>query len=196
MEDCLAELKRKLAEGGRAGNAGGDDDFGAVAGLQGLSVVKAWNQVAIKEHALRERTADRTLARAVPWIRAQGDRPFFAFVHFYDVHGPYDPHGKLGPAPTDGAPLDLPFYWPARDRAVTDVAWLEAAYDQEVAYVDGAVGQVLDALGPELDHTLLIVTADHECSGAALIGGAVVFFALLGHILWQLRQSRAEVQAD
>jgi hypothetical protein len=25
-----------------------------------------------------------------------------------------------------------------------------------------------------------------------LIGGAVVFFALLGHILWQLRQSRAE----
>lgn len=138
-----------------------DDDFGAVAGLQGLSVVKAWNQVAIREHALRERTADRTLARALPWLRAQGDRPFFAFVHFYDVHGPYDPHGKLGPAPTDGAPLQLPFYWPARDRAVTDVAWLEAAYDQEVAYVDGAVGQVLDALGPALDHTVVVVTSDH-----------------------------------
>ena len=33
-------------------------------------------------------------------------------------------------------------------------------------------------------------------SHRTLIGGAVVFFALLGHILWQLRQSRAETQAD
>ena len=33
-------------------------------------------------------------------------------------------------------------------------------------------------------------------SQRTLIGGAVVFFALLGHILWQLRQSRAEVQTD
>jgi drug/metabolite transporter (DMT)-like permease len=33
-------------------------------------------------------------------------------------------------------------------------------------------------------------------SHRTLIGGAVVFFALLGHILWQLRQSRAEAQAD
>ena len=33
-------------------------------------------------------------------------------------------------------------------------------------------------------------------SQRTLIGGAVVFFALLGHILWQLRQSRAEAKAD
>ena len=33
-------------------------------------------------------------------------------------------------------------------------------------------------------------------SHRTLIGGAVVFFALLGHILWQLRQSRAEAQVD
>jgi drug/metabolite transporter (DMT)-like permease len=32
-------------------------------------------------------------------------------------------------------------------------------------------------------------------SHRTLIGGAVVFFALLGHILWQLGQSRAEAQA-
>jgi hypothetical protein len=33
-------------------------------------------------------------------------------------------------------------------------------------------------------------------SHRTLIGGALVFFALLGHILWQLRQSRAEAQVD
>jgi arylsulfatase A-like enzyme len=138
-----------------------DDDFGAVAGLQSLSLVKLWNQVAIKEHALRERPADLVLARALPWLRSRSDRPYFAFIHFYDVHGPYDPHGGLGPAPTDGAPLKLPFYWPARDRQVTDVAWLEAAYDKEVEHVDDAVAQIMQALGPSLDHTVLILTADH-----------------------------------
>ncbi len=146
-----------------------DDDFGSIAGMQSLSLVKAWNQVAIKEHALRERSANLTLSRALPWIRAHArssendatKAPMFAFVHFYDVHGPYDPHGKLGPAPTTGTPLDLPFYWPAKDRAVTDIDWIEQAYDKEVEYVDDAVGQVVAALGPDVDHTLIIVTADH-----------------------------------
>lgn len=138
-----------------------DDDFGAVAGFQSLSLIKLWNQVAVKEHALRERPADLTLARALPWLRSRTDRPYFAFIHFYDVHGPYDAHGGLGPAPTDGAPLKLPFYWPARDQQVTDVAWLEAAYDKEVEHVDDAVGQIVQALGSSLDHTVLILTADH-----------------------------------
>lgn len=138
-----------------------DDDFGRIAGLQSLSLVKAWNQVAIKEHALRERTADLTLSRALPWIKANEGAPFFALVHFYDVHGPYDSHGKLGPPPTDGPPLNLPFYWPAVDRRVTDVSWLEAAYDKEIEYVDAAIGEVVEALGPELDNTILIITADH-----------------------------------
>jgi arylsulfatase A-like enzyme len=138
-----------------------DDDFGAIAGLQSLSLVKLWNQVAVKEHALRERPADLVLARALPWLRGRSDRPYFAFIHFYDVHGPYDAHGGLGPAPTDGTPLNLPFYWPARDRQVTDVAWLEAAYDKEVEHVDDAVGQIVQALGSSLDQTVLILTADH-----------------------------------
>ena len=141
-----------------------DDDFGSIAGVQSLSLVKVWNQVAVKEHALRERNADLTLARALPWIRAHADSPdgpMFAFVHLYDVHGPYDAHGQLPPAPTDGAPLDLPFYWPAKDKAVTDVDWLTQAYDKEVEHVDGAVQQIVDALGSKLDDTLLILTADH-----------------------------------
>ncbi len=138
-----------------------DDDFGRVAGLQSLSLIKAWNQIAIKEHALRERPADLTLSRAIPWIKANEGGPFFALVHFYDVHGPYDSHGQLGPPPTDGTPLNLPFYWPAVDRRVTDVTWLEEAYDKEIEYVDAAVGEVVAALGPNLDNTILVVTADH-----------------------------------
>ncbi len=140
-----------------------DDDFGAIAGVQALSLVKAYNQVAIKEHALRERPAAQVLARAVPWIAAHRDEQMFAFVHLYDAHGPYDQpsNASLGPAPTAGSLLTLPAYWPAKDRAITSAEWLTRAYDQEIVAVDTAVGRVLAALGPALDRTIVMVTADH-----------------------------------
>jgi choline-sulfatase len=140
-----------------------DDDFGAVAGLQNLGLVKAYNQVALKEHALRERPAAGVLARAVPWLEAHRDTQFFAFVHLYDAHGPYDQpaNAALGPAPTDGPALALPPYWPAPDRRVTSPDWLTRAYDNELVAVDTAVGRLLDALGPRLDETIVMVTADH-----------------------------------
>jgi len=126
-----------------------DDDFGRLAGVQSLSLVKVYNQVAVKEHALRERPAAQVLARAVPWITAHRDEQMFAFVHFYDAHGPYDQPSNtdLGPPPTTGALLALPPYWPGRDRAITSTDWLTRAYDNELVVLDAAVGHVLDALG-------------------------------------------------
>lgn len=140
-----------------------DDDFGGLAGLQMLGLVKAFNQVALKEHALRERPAARVLARAVPWIEAHRDTQFFAFVHLYDAHGPYDQptNAALGAPPTDGPALALPPYWPAPDRRITSPDWLSRAYDNELVAVDAAVGQLLAALGPTLDETIVMVTADH-----------------------------------
>jgi arylsulfatase A-like enzyme len=140
-----------------------DDDFGRVAGVQSLSLVKLWNQVAIKEHALRERSADAVLARALPWIRAHAGEQTFTWVHFYDAHGPYDApdNAALGAPPTDGAPLALPGYWPAPARAITSTDWLTRAYDNEIHLTDAAVGRVLDAIGPALDHTVVVVIADH-----------------------------------
>lgn len=140
-----------------------DDDFGTTPGLELLTLKKAWNQVAIKEHALRERSAELVNARAVPWIQANHGNEYFAFVHFYDVHGPYTAPGnkELGPPPTEGTPLTLPPYWPARDRAITSPEWLARAYDKEIEAIDGAVQQIVDAIGPDLDRTILIVTADH-----------------------------------
>lgn len=140
-----------------------DDDFGAWPGAESLTAVKAWNEVTLKENALRERTADRVLTRAERWLRAHKDETFFAFVHFYDAHGPYISagNGALGPPPTDGTALKLPPYWPAAHRAITSTDWLRRAYDAEVATTDAAIGRLLDALGEELDNTIVIVTADH-----------------------------------
>ncbi len=141
-----------------------DDDFGDVAGVQHLTIVKAWNQVALEAHALRERSADRVLARAVPWLERNRDARFFAWVHLYDAHAPYEsPYNvDLPPPPTEGARLtSLPAFWPAQWRAVTSVAWLAQAYDAELRWVDHAVGRLVDALGPRLDDTVVVVLADH-----------------------------------
>ncbi len=140
-----------------------DDDFGAWPGAESLTLVKGWNQVAVKEHALRERSAARVLARSERWLRAHRDESFFAFVHFYDAHGPYvsERNSTLGAPPTSGPPLALPAYWPAAHRSITSTDWLARAYDEEVRDVDTALGRLLDALGDRLDNTIVIVTADH-----------------------------------
>lgn len=140
-----------------------DDDFGLWPGAESLTWVKAWNQVALKEHALRERTADRVVAHAATWLGAHRDEQFFAFVHFYDAHGPYvsEHNAVLGLPPNDGEPLTLPPYWPPSARRITSTDWLKRAYDAEVTTVDEAVGEVLAALGDRLDNTIVVVTADH-----------------------------------
>ena len=42
------------------------------------------------------RRADRTEKEASAWLEQRGGKPFFLWVHFMDVHGPYCP-----PAPHD-----------------------------------------------------------------------------------------------
>lgn len=120
--------------------------------------------------------ADSILDRAVPWLRERQEghpeRPFFLYLHFLDPHDPY-----LNPAneerrwpwlPAYAGPLDGASIHGLYTGAVelvdrqADVAWLSALYDGEVAYVDRAVGELLEALEPEvLANTLVVVTADH-----------------------------------
>lgn len=86
------------------------------------------------------RTAGDVLKSALPWIaQVPTDRPFFAWVHFYDAHLPYTP-----PAPYRTTFRTHP-------------------YDGEIAYVDEAVGKLLAALERKgvLDQTLVIAIADH-----------------------------------
>ncbi len=88
-----------------------------------------------------DRPGARTAERFERWYAArprEGARPFFAWVHFFDPHQPYE-------APTAD-----------RLRSPT-------AYDAEIAAADRALGRVIAALEArgELDDTLVIVTADH-----------------------------------
>jgi arylsulfatase A-like enzyme/Tfp pilus assembly protein PilF len=84
---------------------------------------------------IAERRGELVTRSFLSWIeKRSSDRPFFAWVHFFDPHLPYAPPP---PYPT--------------------------GYDGEIAYVDAQVGRVLETLeakGLGKD-TLVVVTSDH-----------------------------------
>ncbi len=89
---------------------------------------------------------------AVRWLKANGDHPFFLYLHFNGPHAPYR-------APF----VDLFRTFPgihALSSYSNTLLWL---YQSEVAYTDRYFGTVLDAMR-DLDlekNTVLVVTADH-----------------------------------
>jgi tetratricopeptide (TPR) repeat protein len=75
---------------------------------------------------------------ATKWLQGNSGRPFFLFIHLYDLHTPYN----------------LPAPYRAR---------YGAGYDAELQYVDEQVGSLCDFLRERgfYDKTLVVLTADH-----------------------------------
>lgn len=88
--------------------------------------------------AAQERSADRTCDAALAWLDQEPQRPFFAWVHFFDPHAPYAPP-------------------PAFLQMAAD------PYDGEIAFMDTQVARLvewLDAHGCRAQ-TLIVAAADH-----------------------------------
>jgi arylsulfatase A-like enzyme len=106
------------------------------------------------------------------WLtqRPQPERPFFAFLNYYDAHSPYQLSARrvhrFGTKPTDEREYRLILDWWTADKSrVTpeDLAYLFDAYDDCVASVDEQVGRLFDELGRRkaLERTWIILLADH-----------------------------------
>jgi len=97
-----------------------------------------------------QRRADATTDRALAWLDGRTGGPFFAWVHYFDVHDPI----LLPPAEY------LARFAPA---SASHADRLRAIYDAELAFVDAQIGRLLDRLG-ELglrDRTIVVVVGDH-----------------------------------
>jgi len=87
-------------------------------------------------HSFAERRGGSTVESALAWLEERKAR-FFAWIHLFDPHAPYDP------------PESPPF-----------AAWMEGdPYAGEVAYADWCLGKLLEAR-PARD-AAVVVTSDH-----------------------------------
>jgi len=86
-----------------------------------------------------EHRADFVVAHAWSWIKEHQKDPFFAWVHLYDPHEPYDPPE------------------PFKTRFASD------PYDGEIAFADSQLGVLFDDLRAAglYDNTLIAVMSDH-----------------------------------
>jgi arylsulfatase A-like enzyme len=106
------------------------------------------------------------------WLasRPDPDRPFFAFLNYYDAHYPYQlPPGRLhrfGAQPTDNYQRYLIRQWRDIDKTTVSpdgLAFALDAYDDCIGDLDEQLGVLYDKLVELgiLERTWLIITSDH-----------------------------------
>jgi arylsulfatase A-like enzyme len=106
------------------------------------------------------------------WVsrRPQPDRPYFAFLNYFDAHSPYQLSPRrvhrFGVKPSDEREYRLIQGWWDMDKSrVTpeDLAFLFNAYDDCVASVDEQIGRLFDELDRRkaLERTWVILVSDH-----------------------------------
>ncbi len=121
------------------------------------------------------------------WLESELEAPFFLFVHYYDAHSdfmgegelPYNaPEGFRG-AYTGGYDGDFTGCDETRERCASlylkhlsdervqlsedDRAYIRNLYNEEVAYTDAKVGELLDRLRETgwYDRSIIVITSDH-----------------------------------
>ena len=89
-----------------------------------------------------QRRGDEVLDEAYKWLEKKQHEKFFAWIHLYDPHTPYDP--------------PEPYNTQYRDRRYR-------LYDGEIAYVDQLMGEFREFMEEKnlLDKTIIVFTSDH-----------------------------------
>ena len=106
------------------------------------------------------------------WLgRRRPDRPFFAFLNYFDAHEPYVPPAEYrGPLRDPAqAPAGLPvparlsWRWTSMRRRHGTSSMARDCYDDCIAFLDDQLGRLLDELRGQglLDNTVVIITSDH-----------------------------------
>lgn len=123
-------------------------------------------------------SADVLTRRAIHWMKKNRQKPFFLWLHYFDVHSPWRP-----PKPFDSLFSDDGIYRTGRnlpiksgegwreggipdfvaEDGITDLDHYISRYDGSIAFVDRQIGVLTEALrklGLE-EQALVIFTSDH-----------------------------------
>lgn len=113
--------------------------------------------------------ADELTHGVQKWLRDRKEKPFFLFLHYFDVHNNYVPPEPFGKAfrnkQDSGVNGDIVPYLSKINLEIDKnlLDGLKDLYDGEVEWVDYNIGKFLDTLEElQLDKkTLIILTSDH-----------------------------------
>jgi arylsulfatase A-like enzyme len=116
--------------------------------------------------------ADEVRREFLDWLsrRPQPDRPFFAFLNFYDAHYPYRIRAggmhRFGAEPDNQREVDILENWRSIHKPALppqEVAFARDSYDDCVADLDEQLGLLYDELECRglLRQTWVIITSDH-----------------------------------
>lgn len=108
-----------------------------------------------------------TTDRALVWLaERQSDESFFAFVHLYDAHGPYNPNAEYLGTFRSPEPGRLMHVRPKYQRVIGEdgevikyINQFVDRYDTQIRYEDDLVAELLDAV--DLARTVVVIVADH-----------------------------------
>ena len=118
-------------------------------------------------------TSPRSVGLVRRWLDQRDDsdreRPFFVFLHMWDVHYEYippPPYDTMFDPDYTGDVTGLRFMRDPRinrNMPQRDLDHLLALYDGEIRYTDDHLGNLFDLLAQRgiLDETIVVVTADH-----------------------------------
>jgi arylsulfatase A-like enzyme len=126
----------------------------------------------VTKDGLGKASAGELHDRALDWVRAHRERPFFLYLQSMDVHFPYAPPGPFrdmfaqpATAPAAVPPQVAPAVDAEAARAFAErLAMLSPdRYDGAVAYADMELGRLFAALQTMglADDTIIVLTADH-----------------------------------
>ena len=135
--------------------------------LSGQDVRQGLELDRVPSHA--DVTSPRTLEEVTRWAESGAQRPFFLFLHLWDVHYDYIPpreYVDLFDPDYDG---DLTGEGFSTNPAISprmpsrDLEHLIALYDGEIRFTDDHLRLIFEVLGNRglLDNALTVITADH-----------------------------------
>ena len=114
---------------------------------------------------LGRKSADEINRSFLDWS-AEQDRPYFAFLNYFDAHQPYIPPESFRSRfarNTDAPYHPHLFHIKAKDLKAEEIEWLRDNYDAAIAYIDDEVRKLLGELKQRgaLDNTIVIISSDH-----------------------------------
>ncbi len=132
-------------------------------------VVGLWDFYDRKWISLQSRGAREIDDMFLGWLRQRRpDRPFFAFLNYFDAHEPFVPPegyvGRFGIKPQSPRDFEYLFnYVGETNKQTRDLYMARDRYEDCIAYLDQQLDRLLGDLQGQglLDNTVVIITSDH-----------------------------------